>query len=89
MPPLMPDISHTAPYRLDNQIDFILRQVNRHYAALFADGVGSGLTLTQWAALICLGETGPCLQNQLGQPTAMDAVIIEGVAKRLDKWGLI
>lgn len=82
-------MSRTTPYRLDDQIGFILRQANQRYAALFANGIGNGLTPTQWAALVRLGETGPCPQNQLGRLTAMDAATIKGVVERLDKRGLI
>ncbi|ESR68498.1 MarR family transcriptional regulator [Pseudomonas aeruginosa VRFPA05] len=85
----MSSMSRTAPYRLDDQIGFILRQANQRYAALFANGIGNGLTPTQWAALVRLGETGPCPQNQLGRLTAMDAATIKGVVERLDKRGLI
>lgn len=60
----MSSMSRNAPYRLDDQIGFILRQANQRYAALFANGIGNGLTPTQWAALVRLGETGPCPQNQ-------------------------
>ncbi len=82
-------MSRNAPYRLDDQIGFILRQANQRYAALFANGIGNGLAPTQWAALVRLGETGPCPQNQLGRLTAMDAATIKGVVERLDKRGLI
>ncbi|HFF2090137.1 TPA: MarR family winged helix-turn-helix transcriptional regulator [Pseudomonas aeruginosa] len=82
-------MSRNAPYRLDDQIGFILRQANQRYAALFANGIGNGLTPTQWAALVRLSETGPCPQNQLGRLTAMDAATIKGVVERLDKRGLI
>lgn len=85
----MSSMSRNAPYRLDDQIGFILRQANQRYAALFANGIGNGLTPTQWAALVRLGETGPCPQNQLGRLTAMDAATIKGVVERLDKRGLI
>ncbi len=37
-------MSRNAPYRLDDQIGFILRQANQRYAALFANGIGNGLT---------------------------------------------
>lgn len=62
-------MSRTTPYRLDDQIGFILRQANQRYAALFANGIGNGLTPTQWAALVRLGETGPCRRtSSAGSP---------------------
>jgi MarR family transcriptional regulator, lower aerobic nicotinate degradation pathway regulator len=76
------------PYVLEEQIGFILRQVWRRHAAIFAAGIGANLTPTQWAALAKLAETGPCSQNQLGRLTAMDVATIKGVIDRLTARGL-
>lgn len=70
-------------YLLDAQIGFILRQVSQRHSAIFAEGIGSDLTPTQWAALAKLYEIGPCSQNLLGRLTAMDAATIKGVIDRL------
>ena len=79
-----------APYILDEQIGFILRQVSQRHAAIFASGIGDpDLTATQWAVLAKLLERGPCSQNRLGRRTAMDAATIKGVVDRLGKRGLI
>src|ERR1700759_3455383 len=75
-------------YILDEQIGFILRQVWQRHAAIFAREIGINLTLTQWAALSKLVETGPCSQNQLGRLTAMDVATIKGVIDRLTARGL-
>ncbi|MEE4476171.1 MarR family transcriptional regulator, partial [Escherichia coli] len=50
--------------------------------------IGSGLTPTQWAALVKLLEVGPISQNQLGRMTAMDVATIKGVIDRLTARGL-
>ena len=76
------------PYVLDEQIGFILRQVWKRHAAIFARDIGINLTPTQWAALAKLAETGPCSQNQLGRLTAMDVATIKGVIDRLTARGL-
>jgi DNA-binding MarR family transcriptional regulator len=76
------------PYVLEEQIGFILRQVWQRHAAIFAAGIGTNLTPTQWAALAKLAETGPCSQNQLGRLTAMDVATIKGVIDRLTARGL-
>lgn len=76
------------PYRLDDQIGFILRQVMQRHAAIFASGVAGDLTPTQWAALARLQEAGPLSQNLLGRHTAMDAATIKGVVDRLTRRGL-
>lgn len=77
------------PYRLDDQIGFILRQAMQRHAAIFAAGIGCGLTPTQWAVLAKLHEAGPLSQNLLGRQTAMDAATIKGVVDRLTRRGLL
>ncbi len=76
------------PYVLDDQVGFLLRQVNQRHTLLFAEKMGADMTPTQWAALAKLGEKGPCTQNLLGRLTAMDAATIKGVIDRLCKRGL-
>lgn len=78
-----------APYVLDGQVGFMLRQVGQRHAAIFAARIGDELTMTQWAALAKLAETGPCSQNLLGRLTAMDAATIKGVVDRLARRGLV
>ena len=77
-----------TPYRLDEQVGFLLRQVTQRHAAIFASGIGIDLTPTQWAALAKLAEAGPQSQNLLGRQTAMDAATIKGVIDRLTRRGL-
>ena len=77
------------PYRLDEQVGFILRQATQRHAAIFASGIGCDLTPTQWAALAKLHEAGPMSQNRLGRHTAMDAATIKGVVDRLTRRGLL
>jgi DNA-binding MarR family transcriptional regulator len=77
-----------APYRLSDQVGFLIRKAHQRHTALFAARIGDDLTPTQWAALARLHETGPCSQNQLGRDTAMDVATIKGVVDRLVKRGL-
>ena len=77
------------PYRLDEQIGFVLRQAMQRHAAIFASGVGCEVTPTQWAVLARLHEAGPLSQNLLGRQTAMDAATIKGVVDRLTRRGLL
>jgi DNA-binding MarR family transcriptional regulator len=91
------------PYRLDEQIGFVLRRATQRHLALFAAGMGSKptgngaghdgdaieLTPMQWAALARLYETGPRAQNALGRATAMDGATIKGVVDRLESRGLV
>ncbi len=75
-------------YVLDEQIGFLLRQVNQRHTAIFANNIGDEITPTQWAAVSKLAEKGPCSQNLLGRLTAMDVATIKGVVDRLTKRGL-
>lgn len=77
------------PYRLDEQIGFVLRQAMQRHASIFASGVGCDVTPTQWAVLARLHEAGPLSQNLLGRQTAMDAATIKGVVDRLTRRGLL
>lgn len=78
-----------ARYVLDDQVGFILRQVNQRHTTIFGRRIPDELTPTQWAAISKLLETGPCSQNLLGRRTAMDAATIKGVVDRLTKRGLM
>jgi MarR family transcriptional regulator, lower aerobic nicotinate degradation pathway regulator len=77
-----------APYRLDDQIGFVLRRVTQRHLAIFAAAIPE-VTTTQFAVLARLSETGPLSQNQLGRAAAMDAATIKGVVDRLAKLGYV
>ena len=77
-----------SAYRLDDHVGFMLRQVAQRHTAIFAAGVDSEITTTQWAAMSKLHETGPLSQNRLGRLTVMDAATIKGVVDRLSHRGL-
>lgn len=77
-----------APYVLEEQVGFLLRQANQRHTTIFAKRIIEELTPTQWAALAKLSERGPLSQNLLGRKTAMDAATIKGVVDRLAARGL-
>ena len=77
-----------SPYKLDEQVGFILRQAAQRHTTIFAEIMVEELTPTQFAALAKLTEVGPCSQNKLGRFTAMDGATIKGVIDRLTKRGL-
>jgi len=77
-----------APYRLDEQVGFLMRRANQRHLALFARHIPD-LTPTQFAALAKLCELGQASQNALGRATAMDAATIKGVVDRLRQRGLV
>lgn len=78
-----------ARYILDEQIGFLLRQVQQRHTAIFVRRMIEDVTPTQWAALAKLHEIGGCSQNLLGRHTAMDAATIKGVVDRLWARGFI
>ncbi len=75
-------------YKLDDQVGFVLRQVNQRHVAIFSHMIPE-LTPTQFATLARLVEVGQASQNELGRLTAMDAATIKGVVDRLRKRGLV
>ena len=72
---------------LDEQVGFLLRQVNQRHTTIFVERMIESLTPTQWAALAKLYERGPLSQNLLGRLTAMDAATVKGVVDRLTARG--
>jgi DNA-binding MarR family transcriptional regulator len=80
-------LAEEPAYRLDDQVGFILRQVQQRHALIFAAAFDD-LTPTQWAALAKLAERGECSQNLLGRLVAMDVATVKGVVDRLVRRGL-
>lgn len=76
-------------YVLEDQIGFIIRLVGQRHTNVFSSTMPSGLTPTQFSALVKLREAGPCSQNHLGRMTAIDVATIKGVVERLKKRGLV
>jgi DNA-binding MarR family transcriptional regulator len=79
----------SRPYRLDDQVGFVLRKVSQRHTSLFAARIGEDVTPMQWAVLAKLAEKGALSQNLLGRETAMDAATVKGVVDRLTKRGLL
>lgn len=82
-PPQPAERAERQDYVLDEQVGFLLRQVQQRHAGLFSECFGGEMTPTQWAVLAKLAEIGECSQNLLGRYTAMDVATIKGVVQRL------
>lgn len=82
------DISE-VDYILEEQVGFLLRQVNQRHAVIFAEMINESLTPTQFAVLAKLKELQVCSQNELGRLTAMDAATVKGVVERLKGRSLV
>ena len=79
-----------APYVLEEQIGHLLRRAHQRATAVFQETMGElGLTPTQYAALVKVGEVGEISQNHLGRLTAMDPATSQGVIRRLEAQGLV
>ncbi len=78
-----------GPYKLEDQIGFIIRKAIQKHTAIFTKYMNEQLTPTQWAALVKVSELKSVSQNQLGRDTAMDVATIKGVVDRLLKRGLV
>jgi DNA-binding MarR family transcriptional regulator len=77
-------------YVLEAQIGHLLRRAHQRATALFQARMDEvGLTPTQYAALVKIGEVGEISQNHLGRLTAMDPATSQGVIRRLQARGLI
>ncbi len=84
------DDGATAPYRLDDQVGYLLRRAHQRASAIFLAAFGDvQITPTQWAALVRLADEGALSQNHLGRLTAMDPATVQGVIRRLVARGLI
>jgi len=79
----------TPPYVLDDQIGYLLRLASQRHAAIFQTRMTEGLTPTQFAVLVRLGEAGPSSQNHLGRLAALDVATVKGVVDRLAAKGLV
>lgn len=77
------------PYRLDEQVGFLMRVASQRHTALFAARMIEGLTPPQFATLAKLREMGPCSQNRLGRLVYLDAATIKGVVDRLSARGFV
>lgn len=77
------------PYKLDEQVGYILRLASQRHSSIFQSHTLNKLTPTQYSALVRIAEIGHCSQNHLGRLTSMDVATIKGVVDRLHKRGLV
>ncbi|MHB1304966.1 MAG: MarR family winged helix-turn-helix transcriptional regulator [Acidiphilium sp.] len=75
-------------YWLEDQVGFILRQVNQRHVNIFMALIPGDLTPTQFSVIAMLRQIGSCSQNQLGRLVSMDAATVKGVIDRLSKRGV-
>jgi len=79
----------SEPYRLDDQVGYLLRLAHQRHLSIFQQNMLDDLTPTQFSALIRLAEIGSCSQNDLGRRTSVDVATIKGVVDRLENKDLV
>lgn len=80
--------AEATPYRLEEQVGFLLRRASQRHIAIFAR-LMPDLTPPQFAVLAKLREKGRLSQTELAQAVAMDAATVNGVVSRLAARGLL
>jgi DNA-binding MarR family transcriptional regulator len=77
-------------YVLKEQVGHLLRRAHQRHVSIFQEKLAvSGLTPTQFAALIKICGRGHVSQNLLGRLAAMDPATTQGVIRRLIARGLV
>ena len=78
------------PYRIEEQIGFLLRRADQRASAIFQVIIGDpDITQTQYASLVKLLEYNELSQNHLGRLVGTDKATIQGVVRRLKQRGLV
>ena len=77
-------VGNDKGYVLDDQVGHLLRRAHQRHTSIFQDQIeDSQLTPLQFSALVKLSDLGKVSQNLLGRLTAMDAVTMQAVIRRL------
>ena len=79
----------SAPYLLDEQVGFILRQVSQRHAAIFAARIGGDVTPTQWAVLAKIERFEGMKQTELAEQMEMQPITLTRLIDRLCENGWI
>lgn len=78
------------PYRIEEQIGFLLRRADQRASAIFQVIIGDpDITQTQYASLVKLLEYNELSQNHLGRLVGTDKATIQGVVRRLKQRCLV
>jgi len=75
----------SRPYRIEDQIGYLLRRAHQRASAIFQSGIGDpNITPTQYSSL-----ANELSQNLLGRLVGMDKATMQGVVRRLKERGLV
>ncbi len=80
----------SRPYRIDEQVGYLLRRAHQRASAIFQVGIGDpNITPTQYSSMVKLNEYKELSQNLLGRLVGMDKATMQGVVRRLKERGLV
>jgi DNA-binding MarR family transcriptional regulator len=72
------------PYRIEEQIGYLLRRAHQRASAIFQLNIGDpNITPTQYSSMVKLHEYTELSQNLLGRLVGMDKATMQGVVRRL------
>jgi DNA-binding MarR family transcriptional regulator len=82
--------SAPRPYRIEDQIGYLLRRAHQRASAIFQASIGDpNITPTQYSSMVKLHEYTELSQNLLGRLVGMDKATMQGVVRRLKDRGLV
>ena len=82
--------STPRPYRIEDQIGYLLRRAHQRASAIFQSGIGDpNITPTQYSSMAKLHEYHELSQNRLGRLVGMDKATMQGVVRRLKDRGFV
>ena len=82
--------STPRPYRIEDQIGYLLRRAHQRASAIFQTTIGDpNITPTQYSSMVKLQEYTELSQNLLGRLVGMDKATMQGVVRRLKDRGLV
>ncbi len=76
--------SASRPYRIEEQVGYLLRRAHQRASAIFQVSIGDpNVTPTQYSSMVKLNEYSELSQNLLGRLVGMDKATMQGVVRRL------
>ena len=76
--------SASRPYRIEEQVGYLLRRAHQRASAIFQVSIGDpNITPTQYSSMVKLNEYSELSQNLLGRLVGMDKATMQGVVRRL------
>src|SRR5580692_6093402 len=80
----------SRPYRIEDQVGYLLRRAHQRASAIFQVTVGDpNITPTQYSSMVKLNEYTELSQNLLGRLVGMDKATMQGVVRRLKDRSLV